>query len=84
MRVAYCAGLLLSCLLAPARAEETVIVTATRLNTNAGANAAVQSGVVVRREEPAAAAKPIVVAPVREKKSAPLKNLGSLDKLFPR
>ena len=46
--------------------------------------AAVQSGVVVRREEPAAAAKPIVVAPVREKKSAPLKNLGSLDKLFPR
>jgi len=46
--------------------------------------AAVQSGVVVRREEPAAAAKPIVMAPVREKKSAPLKNLGSLDRLFPR
>ena len=46
--------------------------------------AAVQSGVMVRREEPTAAAKPIIVAPVREKKSAPLKNLGSLDKLFPR
>ena len=46
--------------------------------------AAVQSGTVALREEPAAAAKPIVAAPVREKKSAPLKNLGSLDKLFPR
>ena len=31
-----------------------------------------------------AAAKPIVVAPVREKKATPLKHLGSLDKLFPR
>jgi len=35
-------------------------------------------------EKPPAAAKPIVVAPVREKKNAPLKNLGSLDKLFPK
>lgn len=32
----------------------------------------------------AAVAKPIVTAPVAEKKSAPLKNLGALDKLFPR
>ena len=45
---------------------------------------AVSAGMAVRREEPVAAVKPIVVAPVREKKSAPLKNLGSLDKLFPR
>ena len=28
--------------------------------------------------------KPIVSAPVAAKKSSPLKNLGSLDKLFPR
>ena len=33
---------------------------------------------------PAPAARPIVVAPLKEKKSAPLKNLGALDKLFPR
>ena len=46
--------------------------------------AAVAGGVVVRREEPVVAPKPIVAAPVREKKTAPLKNLGALDKLFPR
>jgi ATP-dependent helicase HrpA len=46
--------------------------------------AAVQTGAIVRREEPELAAKPIVVAPLREKKSAPLKHLGALDKLFPR
>jgi ATP-dependent helicase HrpA len=49
--------------------------------------AAVSAGTVVRREEApvaSAATKPIVVAPVREKKSAPLKNLGALDRLFPR
>ncbi len=33
---------------------------------------------------PAPAAKPILSAPVAAKKSAPLKNLGALDKLFPR
>jgi len=48
----------------------------------------VQAGKGMQRETPAAvavtAAKPIVVAPVRDKKTAPLKNLGSLDKLFPR
>ena len=31
-----------------------------------------------------AAARPIVAAPVTEKKSAPLKNLNALDKLFSR
>ena len=31
-----------------------------------------------------ATAKPILAAPVTEKKTAPLKNLGALDKLFPR
>ncbi len=46
--------------------------------------AAVAAGTAPRREEPAPAAKPIVVAPVREKKTAPLKHLGALDKLFPR
>ncbi|MDB6170362.1 MAG: hrpA [Verrucomicrobia bacterium] len=40
------------------------------------------SGAPVR--ERLAAAKPIVAAPVTEKKAAPLKNLGALDKLFPR
>ena len=34
--------------------------------------------------EPAAAPKAIVSAPVAPRKSTPLKNLGSLDKLFPR
>jgi ATP-dependent helicase HrpA len=46
--------------------------------------AAVQAGSVVRQEETVAPPKPIVVAPVPQKKSAPLKNLGALDKLFPR
>ena len=46
--------------------------------------AAVGAGGTMQREEPAPTAKPIVVAPVREKKSTPLKNLGALDKLFPR
>ena len=46
--------------------------------------AEVQAGKGLVREAPAAvAAKPIVVAQVRDKKTAPLKNLGSLDKLFP-
>jgi len=45
----------------------------------------VNAGKALVREAPAAvAAKPIVVAPVRDKKTAPLKNLGALDKLFPR
>ncbi len=46
--------------------------------------AAVQTGTVQRREENLPAPKPIVVAPVPQKKSAPLKNLSALDKLFPR
>ena len=46
--------------------------------------AAVAAGTAGSREEPAPPAKPIVVAPVREKKTAPLKHLGALDKLFPR
>ena len=46
--------------------------------------AAVQAGPVVRSAELVAPPKPIVVAPVPQKKSAPLKNLSSLDKLFPR
>ena len=46
--------------------------------------AAVQAGGMVRPDAPAQATKPIVVAPVREKKSAPLKHLGALDKLFPK
>jgi len=46
--------------------------------------AAVQAGGTERRDAPAVAAKPIVVAPVREKKSTPLKHLGALDKLFPK
>jgi ATP-dependent helicase HrpA len=37
-----------------------------------------------RMEELVPAAKPIVTTPVREKKSAPLKNLSALDKLFPK
>jgi len=45
---------------------------------------AVQSGAAVTLEEPMTPAKPIVVAPVRAAKSAPVKNLGALDKLFPR
>ena len=46
--------------------------------------AAAAAGGAPCRAEPAAAAKPIVVAPVREKKSAPLKQLSALDRLFPR
>jgi ATP-dependent helicase HrpA len=48
--------------------------------------AALQSGAApIRAEVPVASApKPIVSAPVVGKKSTPLKNLGSLDKLFPR
>ena len=46
--------------------------------------AAVQAGPVVRSAELVAPPKPIVVAPVLQKKSAPLKNLSALDKLFPR
>jgi ATP-dependent helicase HrpA len=49
--------------------------------------AAVTAGGAALPEKPAAAAaapKPIVVAPVTAKKPAPLKNLGALDKLFPR
>jgi ATP-dependent helicase HrpA len=45
---------------------------------------ALQGGSAQPPEKPVAAPKPIVVTPVREKKTAPLKNLGSLDKLFPR
>jgi ATP-dependent helicase HrpA len=48
------------------------------------AMAAVQAGAPVNREQATPPAKPIVVVPVREKKSAPLKHLGGLDKLFPR
>ena len=48
--------------------------------------AAIKSGGEPREPAPPAPAKPIVAAPVadRDKKSAPLKNLSSLDKLFPR
>jgi ATP-dependent helicase HrpA len=42
-------------------------------------------GTGARRDEPPAAApNPIVAAPVTGKKAAPIKNLGALDKLFPR
>jgi ATP-dependent helicase HrpA len=50
--------------------------------------AALQAGGEVRRDvasaAPVAVAKPIVSAPVTEKKVAPLKNLNALDKLFSR
>ena len=47
--------------------------------------AALQSGVAPARVETTAPPpKPIVSAPVAAKKSTPLKNLGALDKLFPR
>jgi ATP-dependent helicase HrpA len=46
--------------------------------------AAVSTGVPLARTEAAPAVTPIVVAPVRAKKTAPLKNLGALDKLFPK
>jgi hypothetical protein len=38
----------------------------------------------VTRVEAAPAVTPIVVAPVRAKKSVPIKHLGALDKLFPK
>jgi ATP-dependent helicase HrpA len=37
-----------------------------------------------QREAPAPALRPIVAAPLAEKKAKPLKNLGALDRLFPR
>jgi ATP-dependent helicase HrpA len=46
--------------------------------------AALNAGPVGPRAEAAPAPKPIVSAPVAVKKTAPLKNLGALDKLFPR
>ena len=61
--------------------------------------AAIQAGKPIRPDEPSSAPvmsppaaapkpvvapKPIVTAPVTEKKSAPLKSLGALDRLFPR
>jgi ATP-dependent helicase HrpA len=46
--------------------------------------AAAASGTGAARAEPSAPPKPITVAPLPEKKSAPLKSLGALDKLFPR
>jgi ATP-dependent helicase HrpA len=46
--------------------------------------AAATSGGFEPKEEPVAPSKPIVIAPVIQKKTAPLKNLGALDKLFPR
>ncbi len=46
--------------------------------------AAARAGGPAARPEPAPAAKPIVAAPVAEKKAPPLKSLGALDRLFPR
>jgi len=48
--------------------------------------AALKAGAIGRKESaaPAAAGKPIVAASLPEKKSAPLKNLSALDKLFGR
>ena len=50
--------------------------------------AALQSGIALPRAEsgpaPAPAAKAIVAATVAEKKVAPIKNLGALDRLFQR
>jgi ATP-dependent helicase HrpA len=46
--------------------------------------AAVAAGAPVTRVEAAPAVTPIVVAPVRAKKSVPIKHLGALDKLFPK
>jgi ATP-dependent helicase HrpA len=46
--------------------------------------AALNAGPVGLRAEAAPAPKPIVSAPVAVKKTTPLKNLGALDKLFPR
>jgi ATP-dependent helicase HrpA len=46
--------------------------------------AAVAAGVPVARVEVAPAMTPIVVAPLQTKKTAPIKNLGALDRLFPK
>ena len=46
--------------------------------------AATRSDAPAKAASATAQPKPIVTAPVTEKKSAPLKNLGALDKLFPR
>lgn len=46
--------------------------------------AALQHGIVVTRTEPPPAAKPILSAGVTEKKVAPIKHFGALDRLFPR
>ena len=46
--------------------------------------AALQDAPPSTREGPARVMRPIVAAPLKEKKSAPLKNLGALDRLFPR
>ena len=46
--------------------------------------AAMKTGALSSRDELASAPKTIVTAPVTQKKSTPLKNLGALDKLFPR
>ena len=46
--------------------------------------AALQHGIVVTRPEPPPVAKPILSAGVSEKKIAPVKNFGALDRLFPK
>jgi len=46
--------------------------------------AALQPGIVVTRAEPPPVAKPILSAGVTEKKVAPIKNFGALDRLFPK
>lgn len=46
--------------------------------------AALQHGIVVTRVELPPVAKPILAAGVTEKKIAPVKNFGALDRLFPR
>ena len=46
--------------------------------------AALQHGIVVARTEPPPVAKPILAAGMTEKKIAPVKNFGALDRLFPR
>ena len=46
--------------------------------------AALQHGIGVTRAEPPPVAKPILSAGVTEKKVAPIKNFGALDRLFPR
>ena len=45
---------------------------------------ALQHGIVVIRAEPPPVAKPILSAGVMEKKVAPIKNFGALDRLFPK